>query len=290
MPLRLALTAAVASSAILAASAAPQTQTLAGSSLRLEDLSSADVTVSVVPGAQGIQVTLDGKDEAIARTAMTTEGNDAVVRMAPRSTHVSSSGYDIRLTVTVAPGTPLAINGFVGRAVIGDLDAPLALEATAGEIRTGRLTTASLESSGSMDVEIASVEGALAFSASGSGSLKTGAVGVTAISIDGSGSAEIASVVGGLDIEISGSGDVSIGSIDAPTQIDIAGSGSVEIKSGRATAFDVSSSGSGEVRFGGTAVNPQISTAGSGDVCIDTVEGALQSSGANLRTGKGACS
>ena len=290
MTLRLALTAAVAASAVISASAAPQTQTLQGASLRLEDLVSADVTINVVPGTQGVQVTLDGRDEAVARTTMATEGQDAVIRMAPRNVEGTFSGYDIKLTVTVAPGTPLAIGGFIGRAAIGDLDAPLSLEATAGEVKAGRLTTASLESSGSMDVEIASVEGALSFSSSGSGSLKAGAVGLTAIEIDGSGSADIASVAGGLNIEIAGSADLTIGTIDGPTQIDIAGSGSVEIKGGRATSFEVSAAGSGEVKFGGTAVNPKVDAAGSGDVCIDTIEGSLDASGSDVRVGKGACS
>ena len=85
MTLRLALTAAVAASAVISASAAPQTQTLQGASLRLEDLVSADVTINVVPGTQGVQVTLDGRDEAVARTTMATEGQDAVIRMAPRN-------------------------------------------------------------------------------------------------------------------------------------------------------------------------------------------------------------
>ncbi len=288
-----ALLASAAAFALLPAQAAEQTQTMQGTSLRLENLSIADVTVNVVPGTQGIQVTLDGKDEAVARTSFRTDAGVAVIAMAdrPSGSWNSADGYDIRFVLTVAPGTPLAIDGITGKANIGDLNAPLAVDSSgSGEIKAGRVTVASIEASGSADVEIASVDGALSFETSGSGTLKAGAVGSTSISVTGLGNVELASVTGGLAIDISGSSDIAIGSIDAATAIDASGSGDVRIASGRAASFEVSASGSSDISFGGTAVNPQISISGSGDICIDTVEGSLDSSGADVTIGKGRCS
>lgn len=291
--LQLAFAASVAAAAILPALAAPQSQTLQGSSVQLDNLMFADVTVNVVPGTQGYQFSLDGKPEAVARTHFRQDGNIAVVHMddRPSGDWNSSEGYDITLVVTVAPGTPLALSGFGGKAMIGDLNAPLAVESSgSGEIDAGRVTAASIDASGSADVEIAAVDGALSFQTSGSGSLKAGAVGATSISVTGSGDVKLGSVNGGLAIDISGSSDIAIGTINSATAIETSGSGDVRIGGGRATSFDVSTSGSGDIRFAGTAVNPQISTSGSGDICIDTVEGTLESSGADITTGKGRCS
>jgi hypothetical protein len=290
--LQTALFASAAALACAPALAAEQTQTMQGTSLRLENLSTADVTVNVVPGAQGIQVTLDGKDEAVARTSFRTDAGVAVIRMEDRPYDSwNSSDYDIRFVLTVAPGTPLAIDDLTGKATIGDLNAPLAVSSSgSGEIKSGRVSVASIEASGSADVEIASVDGALSFDTSGSGSLKAGAVGSTSISVTGSGNVQLASVTGGLAIDISGSSDIAIGTIDAATAIDASGSGDVRIASGRAASFEVSASGSSDISFGGTAVNPQISISGSGDICIDTVEGSLDSSGADVTIGKGRCS
>ena len=291
--IQFALLASAASLALLPALAAPQTQALQGSSLRLENLSTADVTVNVVPGVQGVQVTLDGKDEAVARTSFRNDGGVAVIRMEdrPYDSWNSSDGYDIRFVLTVAPGTPLEIDDLTGKATIGDLNAPLAVTSSgSGEIRAGRVSVASIDASGSADVEIASVDGALSFDTSGSGTLKAGAVGTTSISVTGSGNVQLASVTGGLSIDISGSSDIAIGSIDAATAIDTSGAGDVRIGTGRASRFEVSTSGSGDISFGGTAVNPQISISGSGDICIDTVEGSLDASGADITVGKGRCS
>lgn len=291
--LQTALLASAAALACAPALAAEQTQTMQGSSLRLENLSTADVTVNVVPGAQGIQVTLDGKDEAVARTSFRNDAGVAVIRMEdrPYDSWNSSDDYDIRFVLTVAPGTPLAIDDLTGKATIGDLNAPLAVSSSgSGEIKSGRVTVASIEASGSADVEIAAVDGALSFDTSGSGSLKAGAVGSTSISVTGSGNVQLASVTGGLAVDISGSSEIAIGTIDGATAIDASGSGDVRIASGRAARFEVSASGSSDISFGGTAVNPQISISGSGDVCIDTVEGSLDASGADITVGKGRCS
>lgn len=291
--LSLAFAASAAALAILPALAAPQSQTLQGRSLRLENLMFADVTVNVVPGAQGMQFSLDGKPEAVARTRFRQDGDAAVVHMddRPSGSWDSSMGYDITLVVTVAPGTPLAIDGFAGKATIGDLNADLSIDSSgSGDIKSGRVTAASIEASGSVDVEIASVDKALSFDTSGSGSLKAGAVGVTSISVTGSGDIQLASVKGGLSIDTSGSSNVDIGSIDSPVAIDTSGSGDVRIGAGRAASFSVSTSGSGDISFAGTAVNPEVSTSGSGSVCIDTVEGTFESSGADVTIGKGRCS
>jgi hypothetical protein len=274
-----------------AAQAAPIQQTLQAKNVSLIGLTSADVKLNIVPGAQGVQISVDGKEDALKRLTFTTEGDTAVARMTRDNWGDInlSSGYDLTMTVTVAPGAALAVDDLIGHLQGGDLNGPVDLDAAAGEIVLGNVTNADIESSGSMDITLGNISGTLDMEVSGSGSLKAGSAGNTQIEIYGSGEADIASVNGSFALEISGSGEVSIGSVNGAVEISTTGSGDVAVKGGRANSFSVDSSGSSDVSFAGTAVNPQISTSGSGSVCIDTVEGNLNSDGADITIGKGKC-
>jgi hypothetical protein len=278
------LLAATALLALLPAHAGQSEHSFASSSLLLQNLV-ANVNVHVVPGAQGIQVKVEGRDEMVARITYRDENGRAVVHMRDRNIGapwVSESSNDVKVTVTLAPGTALAIDGYVGDALVGDIDAPVDISATSGKVMIGRVKNASIEVDGSADVILGAVQGTLSLDTSGSGSLKAGSAGATSISISGSGEADIASVSGRLDIDVSGSADVDIGHVDSATEIDIAGSGDIRIHGGRATSFSLESSGVGDVTFAGTAVNPQISVSGMGDVCIAAVEGSMEMSGATV--------
>jgi len=266
------------------AHAAQGGQSFQSSSLLLENLV-ANVSVNVVPGAQGIQVSVEGRDEMVARVVYREENGRAVVHMNdrdPGAPWTNESSEDLKVKVTLAPGTEFAIDGLVGDATVGDIDSNVAINATSGKVMIGRVKDAAIEVDGSADVVLGAVQGRLSLDTSGSGSLKAGAAGATSISISGSGEADIASVSGSLDIDVSGSADVDIGHVDSATEISIAGSGDIAIHGGRATAFSLDSSGVGDVKFAGTAVNPQISISGMGDVCIAAVEGSMESSGATV--------
>jgi hypothetical protein len=272
--------------AVLPAHAGQSEHSFQSSSLLLQDLvANVNVNVNVVPGARGIQVKVEGRDEMVARISFREEGGRAVVQMRERDfggQWFSESANDVKVTITLSPGTPFAVDGFVGDALVGDIDAPVDISATAGKIMIGRVKDASVDVNGSADITLGTVQGTLTLDTSGSGSLKAGGAGATSISISGSGEADIASVSGRLDIDVTGSADVKIGHVDSATDIDISGSGDIAIRGGRATAFSLDSSGSGDVRFAGTAVNPEISVSGSGDVCLAALEGSLQSSGADV--------
>lgn len=279
-----ALLSAAALFALLPAHAAQSEHSFSSSSLLLQNLV-ANVSVNVVPGAQGIQVKVEGRDRMVARIAYRDEDGRAVVHMRdrePGEPWTSESSDDVKVTVTLAPGTAFAIDGLVGDALVGDIDAPVDISATSGKVMIGRVKDAAIEVDGSADVTLGAVQGTLTLATSGSGSLKAGSAGATSISISGSGEADIASVSGRLDIDVSGSADIDIGHVDSATGIDIAGSGDIVIRGGRATSFSLDSSGVGDVKFAGTAVNPKISVSGMGDVCIAAVEGSMEMSGATV--------
>jgi len=279
-----AFLASAALMALVPAQAAQSEHSFQSSSLLLQNLV-ANVGVNVVPGVQGIQVKVEGRDEMVARITYREENGRAVVHMRDRNTAepwVSESSNDVKVTITLAPGTAFAIDGFVGDALVGDIDAPVDISATSGKVMIGRVKNAAIEVDGSADITLGAVQGTLTLDTSGSGTLKAGSAGATSISISGSGEADIASVSGRLDIDVSGSADVDVGHVDSATEIDISGSGDIQIRGGRATSFSLDSSGVGDVKFAGTAVNPQISVSGMGDVCIAAVEGSMEMSGATV--------
>lgn len=260
------------------AAAAPIQHALGGSRVLIDNVIG-DVTVVVAPGAQGVQISATGDDRFTSLLSFSQNGDRAEIRMGDLSYNSDENLQTLRLTVTVAPGTDLAIDDLIGNAEIGDLRAPVAIDAVAGRITIGTVTTASLESSGSADIQVTEATGSLSIDTSGSGEVKVGKAGATSITISGSGDAEIGTVTGGLGIDISGSADVDVQSVNGPTAISVAGSGEIYIASGRADPFAADISGGGSVTFGGTAVNPQISSSGSADICLAAAEGTIQSDG-----------
>lgn len=277
--MRRALLTTTALLVLAGTAAAGQVQRDLDGSRLLVDNVIGDVTILVTPGAKGVQVSATGDDRFTSLLRFSQTGDRAEIRMGDISFRSDEGLERLRLTVTVPPGTDTAIEDLIGNATVGDLNAPIAIDAVAGEIRIGRVTSASLECDGSANIQVTESTGALSIETSGSGEVKVGKAGATSVTISGSGDAEIGQVVGSLGIDISGSGKVAVDSVNGATAISIAGSGDVYIASGRADPFAADISGDGNVVFGGTAVNPQISTSGSADICLAAAEGTIESDG-----------
>lgn len=273
------LLAGTALAAFTTASAGNLAQTLPGSKLYIDNVVG-DVTVVVAPGVSGITISATGDDRFTSRLSFSQNGDRAEIVMGDLSYNSNENLQTLQLTVTVAPGTDLAIEGLIGDATIGDTKAPVAIEAVAGDIIIGSATSVALESSGSADISVTEATAALSVDASGSGTVKVGRAGATSISISGSGDAEIGPVSGSLGIDLSGSANVTVASVEGAVAISTSGSSDVYITAGHASPFAADTSGSGSIYFAGTAVNPQISTSGSGEICLGAAEGTIQSEGA----------
>jgi hypothetical protein len=293
-PLLAALLAASAlAPAGLAESAAPPAQSMAGQTLKLEELV-AKVTVTVAPGATAMTVTIKGDKDLVARITTRQDGDTAVIAM-DRSGMDDWDGWNydkaksVTIDVVVPARTSVDFEDFIGEASLGDLDAKLSGSVTSADIKAGRLSEVELDVTGSGDIALGDIAGALSFELAGSGSLNAMSAKAVSVDVAGSGAVEIGAVGGDLSVDIAGSGEVGIGSIDSKTDVSIAGSGEVSIKAGRAHALTVDASGSGDFRFGGTAVNPEIDVSGSGSVCIGAVEGSLKASGADIVIDPAAC-
>lgn len=292
-PWLVAAPAAIA--AITAATAGEQTLNQNFQARRLQiDALVAHLTVNVQDGASGMNVAVDGTQAMVQKLRMSATGDALVLSMDGAGDDwwsemwdwTSVSSDDLQVTITVAPGTPVKVENFIGDATIGDINAELEFNSTGGETTIGTVTDAELSIAGSGDISLAHALGTVEASIAGSGTITTGDTGEATIEIAGGGDVIMGVVSGGLDVDVAGSGEVTVKSVNGKVDIDVAGSGDVRIDSGNANPFRVDIAGSGDVRFGGTAHDPDVSVMGSGDVWIAAYTGTLSSDGADIKIGQ----
>lgn len=242
--------------------------------------------VQVGTGAT-IGYTISGDAEAIKDVTAVVEGETLVINQKdPKSSwfmwfewNSGSTTERIKVNLIVPNGTPLDIDGFVGKATIGDINAPLKMDLAAAEARVGAVTSAEIDAAGAGEITISSVKELLNLDVAGSGEVHVGSAGAVKADIAGSGELVIGAISGSLSVDIAGSGDVKVDSVAGDVDFSSAGSGDLSIKGGKATAFKIEIMGSGSVNFAGEAVNPNISLAGSGDIWIKSYSGSLNTSG-----------
>jgi len=194
--------------------------------------------------------------------------------------------YKLNLHLVVPRGSDVAVDDFIGDAIIGDTMGGLDFSANATKTKVGKLKSAKIELQGSGQVDMGQVMGPLKLEIDGSGRVNAGDVQSVHAELNGSGDASIGSVHGPLSLDIAGSGSLTATKVVGPVDIDIAGAGSVKIADGVADPFKVDIAGSGDVFFGGVAVNPSIDALGSGKVKLHAIRGKLNSEGmANVKIG-----
>ena len=253
-----------------------------------------NLKVIVADGYPTIDVALSGTSEMIQKVRLSTSGDAMVMRMDGIDSDwwddmwdwSSVSPGDLSVTITVAPGTAVKVDNYIGDAEIGSIRAALKMNTTGGEVRVGDVTDADVAIAGSGDIRLGRVDGDLDASIAGSGSVNAGDTHDADVEIAGGGEIRLGSVRGDFDVDIAGSGEVYAVAVNGKVNIDVAGSGDVKIDGGTADPFKVDIAGSGDVRFGGTANDPDVSVMGSGDVWISAYTGTLSSDGADIKIGK----
>jgi hypothetical protein len=171
---------------------------------------------------------------------------------------IGNIAYDDMPQIVVR--TPLRASVGAGGAVFGSVGPGAGVE---------------LANSGCGDWIVANQNGPLQARMSGSGDVRTGAVSYADVQITGSSDIHIVAVRNGLAAAISGSGDVSADRVDGFLRVRVGGSGDVKIKDGAVSDMNVSVAGSGDVRFGGVARTLVANVAGSGDVSVGRVTGLV---------------
>lgn len=143
----------------------------------------------------------------------------------------SGDAAALAIVLELPAGTSLALRGFTGDAVIGDLASAVAIQAVGGTVRLGAVKDAELAAIGKGRVDAASIEGDLTAAVTGDGSIT-----------------------------------VAAGSIDT-ARVDTIGAGDIVIEAPARSAL-VKMVGNGTVRFAEVAEPPEVSRIGAGQFSV----------------------
>ncbi len=235
-----------------------ETREVAGETLVLNDARSADTAISTDPSLSGhIRVSLDGNLSCLSVTG----GGTAVVSTSGCS---EDSGT---LRIDVPPSMPLTVTGNGdGNIHIADTDAPLIVSMNgSGNVTGGRVGHLVLSVHGSSDVSFGAVQGG-------------GAV----LEMTGSGDVRLASVAGALVLKHHGHGDLAVGHIDAAVlEVESTGSGDMLFGAGNVGMLSVHMQGDGDLAVAAKVHDADISAYGGGDVKLGVVTGTMHRSSGN---------
>ncbi len=277
-------------------------------------------TLDVAVGDQaGVAVEVTGTSDMVDDVGVRLDGDTLIIARKGMIDHENkpfdAAAYPtVRLSVPVA--TALTINGMDGTARIGDIAAPLSVNAASVDIVAGNVTTAMIDRSGSGRIELGDVSGPVIARLGGSGDFLVGTAGEADIEKRGSGDISVGRVDGAFNARVRGSGDVSaadvgavtiekhgsgnvrfgrvagglsyisfgigdadIAAVDGPVVVETSSSGEVHIHEGRADPLKVVMREYGDFTLGGEAVNPDLTAEGASVVRINSYIGELVARG-----------
>lgn len=236
--------------------------------------------LEVAVGGNEMTVEITGREDELKYITVSVDGDELSIRSSKKRRQIQGRAKDIAFfKLSVPEGTPIDIDGMIGRGVIGDLNAPIDMDVTAFKGAIGDVTAADIRIHGSGELTLGDVRDDLDIAISGAGSVEAVRARAARVDIDGSGAVKVASLTDGLTTDISGSGKVSVVDVRGPVNVVVAGSGEVRLKAGEASPLRLRIIGSGKFDFGGTAHDPDITVLGTGDVHIKAYTGAIQTRG-----------
>jgi len=275
---------------LAAADAHAEAQRFDATALKIERLRG---EIDIAVGGTGIEVetrTIEGDAQELT---VQREGDAVVIRQRSDSYATwfsfgwfgdSDEGGRHVVTVRLPEGTPVSVEGFIGRARIGDIRSALSFGGFSAEADIGDVKAAAIRIAGDGKVRIETVETGARLNIAGDGEISIGDAG--SVDLAGDGRARIGAIDGGLKIDVAGDGDVEAQRVNGPFEVSVAGDARVMVAEGRADPLRVSVAGSADINFGGTASTAKVSGFGDGKVRVRVVEGPVDTSGMiTFRTG-----
>jgi hypothetical protein len=194
----------------------------------------AALTVEAVSGALTVKAPSAGGSVTVVErmTVVTGPGasSEVVIGGSSASSSAASSPGDsapLDLVVEVPAGTRLAVLGFTGEAVIGDLDGAVRIEAVGGQVQLGAATDAALAAIGSGRVEVDRIAGDLSASVTGAGRVAVagGSIGALTVDVTGDGVVVVEAPAATAVVNMIGSGEVRLAEVAAPPEVNRVGAG-----------------------------------------------------------------
>lgn len=172
--------------------------------------------------------------------------------------------------VKIPAGTSLRLSNLVGKANIGDLSSSMVLRIeNEAVIQAGKSPNVTLrrQGSGSAHVEAG---GKVKVTGSGSADFSIDFAREVSVDCSGSGTTTFKLVTGDLNVDISGSGDVEIEEANTEeTTLRTSASGSIRVRSGHAKSLTATTDASGNVKHEGVADTARLKTTASGNVLLN---------------------
>jgi Putative auto-transporter adhesin, head GIN domain len=156
--------------------------------------------------------------------------------------------------------------------------APSRLKMTTGAAvfgAIGRSASLDLENRGCGDWTIANVAGAARVRQDGAALVQMGESAGADVNVSGGGDVAARRVAGSLVVVSAGAGRVRVEEVEGHANLRVAGSGDVQVRTGRISDLFASVAGSGRIGFDGQAGNVNASVTGSGQVIVAKASGKV---------------
>lgn len=276
--------------------AADRQWTVAGENLQISSPCAETVTILSATNLQGrIEVTASARHQEEIDQLRVVGGPSALVdKTGPRCWSNNSPSLTLVLHVPVKTPIKISEHGSTNYN-LGDIGGTLQLDLDgSGDVTAGHSANLSIVSSGSGDVEVAAIDGAVQGKLSGSGNLSLGKTlsngsGLQFVST-GSGNITIRQTSGPLQAKLSGSGNLTVDQIEtASVDLRTTGSSSIHLAKGSIDDLSIAASGSSDINIGAQVVNAALNITGSSDVSLPSVSGHVmqnQSGSGHLQIGK----
>jgi hypothetical protein len=156
--------------------------------------------------------------------------SNVVIGSSSASSSAAASPGDaaaLEVVVELPVGTRLAVLGFTGEAMIGDVESAVRIEAVGGQVSLGAVADATLATVGSGHIDARRVTGDLSASVTGAGrvAVDSGTIGALAVDVTGDGVVTVDAPAATAVVNMIGSGEVRLAEVAAPPEVNRVGAG-----------------------------------------------------------------
>jgi len=174
-----------------------------------------------------------GSSVSVAKsvTVVTGAGATSSVTIGGNAVESGAAAEPVDMVLDVPRGTGFELQGFVGDALIGDLESDVVITVVAGTTRLGAVHAADLSAVGNGRIEAASVMGDLVANVTGDGevSVANGFVEAATVSVTGAGRIEVSAPIERAEVAMVGAGIVRLAEVAEAPVVSRVGAGKLEI-------------------------------------------------------------
>lgn len=185
-------------------------------------------------GGLEVRAPAGGNSVTVVRNLTVVTGPGASSSVTVGSTAASTAETEpLDLVLELPEGTGLTLDGFVGEAEIGDLEADVAIGAVEGRVTLGSVKNAGLATVGTARIAAAGVAGDLEVNVTGAGVVEVaaGEVGAARLNVTGAGTITVDAPIETAEVNMVGAGTVRLAEVATEPSVRRVGAGELQIGS-----------------------------------------------------------